>query len=153
MIWFDIKNEHGREMKVNKITTKQYSADNELGKIVKVIFNGEKPDCFDTEDLIGKKVGIVLRKKIKRSKSFLNIVNFIPLKSTEKEAKESIEKDNTDISKIIAELLETKPEILKAALTQLKREKSGRKARKPNHDVKKLSDFTNKPNDLIGEGE
>jgi hypothetical protein len=141
MIWFSIKNQHEREMKVNEFVTTDCTSGNLLGKIYKIIFPGKILDDFDSDDLINKQIGIVLHKRIKKGKSYLNIGNFLPLKVDELPSVRTKHQDHDELAKQLAILIKKDPTFARALMEHSKQipKKTGKES-KP-HGAKKLKDI------------
>lgn len=75
LFWFEIKNDFGRSMKITDFFPREYTTENRTGKITKLIL-GEHPKEFSIYDLTGQRVNINLKKKIKKNRSYLNIVGY-----------------------------------------------------------------------------
>lgn len=140
MHWFKISNEHGRTMLVNCYTTIDCTAGNELGKIYKIVFPGKNFDDFDTDDLIRKQIGIVLHKRIKKGKSYLNIGNVLPLKIDETTTGKEAHQDYDQLAKQLAIAMKNNPKFAQSLLKHVKRVPTKKTSGRGPKGVKKLGD-------------
>lgn len=140
MHWFKISNEHERTMLVNCYTTIDCTAGNELGKIYKIIFPGKNLDDFDTDDLLRKQIGIVLHKKIRKAKSYLNVSNVVPLKIDETPTGKGALHNHNEMAKEVAIMMQKYPQFAKSVLNHVKKKPRKGDQEKGKHGVKKMSD-------------
>lgn len=138
MIWMQIKNEHDRTMLINHLVTIDCTSSNMLGKIYQIVFPGRDLDDFDTDDLIKKMIGVVLVKKIKKGKSFLNVSNFLPLKSDKKPNKKDSHEDLSEVAKQLASILQNNPALTKSIMQHLKKAPKNSGGKSSTHGVKKM---------------
>lgn len=82
MIWFEIFNEQGSSMLITDFFTDYISQQNKLGSFYKKVLPGMPLDGFDTDELIGKDVNIVLTRKARKGKTYLNVVSYRQVKET-----------------------------------------------------------------------
>jgi hypothetical protein len=75
LFWFEIKNEHGCTMKVNRFVARNFTEHSELGRIANHVL-GEDTKEFMLEDLMERYITINLKKQIKRGGSYLNVVGY-----------------------------------------------------------------------------
>jgi len=120
LTWFKIKNKYQKEMLINFFMPDIITKENLLNKLFKIAFNDTLPDHLDTDELIGKKIGIVIVSKIKKGKSYLNITNFMPIKIPQETLTEEQQKNTKDISTQIATLLAASPETAKQVQQKIK---------------------------------
>ena len=74
LFWFEIKNEHGCVMKVNRFVARNFTAHSELGRIANHVLGDVKE--FMLEDLMERYITINLKKQIKRGGSYLNVMGY-----------------------------------------------------------------------------
>lgn len=127
-------------MTVNRFTPDICTDDNLLGKIFKIIFPGKTIDDFNTEELLGKHIGVSLVKKIKKSKTYLNVGNFLPLKTDDKKTTTPSLQSQDDIAKQLAIIIQNNPGLTKAMAKHLKNNQQSTSKEKGDHGVKKMSD-------------
>ena len=81
LIWLTIKNTHGSSMIINDFLPIFCTDENLLGKIFKIACPGINHHDRSTELLASKPIGIVLVRKIRKGKSYLNVANYCPLRT------------------------------------------------------------------------
>ena len=145
LMWMVIKNKHQREMLINDYLPTYTTKDNLLTKIYKIIFNGTLPEKTDTDDLLNKTIGIVLGKKIRKGKSYLNVVNYLPVKHPDVDTQLSKASDPEAIATQLAAILASNPEIarlmngkIKTLSRTKKKDPEKGKIKKLGEEIKKL---------------
>lgn len=109
MIWLEICNEYEKKMAINDFLNDFVTADNMLGKIYKICLNGTTNIEYDTDNLLEKKIGIVLRKKIRKGRSYLNVVNYMPLKQQDLFSSSQTNSSTAELAHQLATILESNP--------------------------------------------
>lgn len=140
LMWMTIKNKHQREMLINDYLPTYATKDNMLTRVFKIAFHGRTPEALDTDDLINKNIGIVLGKKIRKGKSYLNVVNYLPIKLPDVDAQIS-QASNTDaIATQLAALLASNPDIAKLMNRKIKTLTNTKRRSPEKGKIKKLGD-------------
>jgi hypothetical protein len=77
LVWFEIKNEHGRTMNISEFFPATFTNDNRLGHLAKTVL-GEKIEEFNSRDMVGCYITVNVKKKqkSKTARSYLNIVAY-----------------------------------------------------------------------------
>lgn len=131
LIWLEIRNEYNRTMLINDFLPDECTSHNVLGKVYSLTCHKRATENFDTEDLIGKYIGIVLCKKIKKSKAYLNITNYLAIK---KDSDPSAESNGNITDKSISQLatiLRNNPILARAIVKEVNKEpKTSRQPKK-----------------------
>lgn len=144
LVWMIIKNEHQREMLINDYLPTYTTKDNLLTKVFKTVFNGTLPEKADTDDLIKKTIGIVLGKKIRKGKSYLNVVNYLRVKLPSVDTKDTQASTPTEIAAQLAAIIASSPEIAKLVNSKIKILANTNRRSPEKGKIKKLGDVIKK---------
>ncbi len=120
LLWMKIENEHQKEMLINDFIPVDSTHRNLTASILKIVFPVNRPKILNTEDLIGKKIGVVLRKKIKKGRSYLDVAHYLPVRLPDVDIKNLQTANASEIATQLAALLLSNPEIAKLTNAKLK---------------------------------
>ena len=140
LMWMQIKNKHQREMLINDYLPTYTTKENLLTKVYKVSRTPSVPGKTDTDDLLNKRIGIVLGKKIRKGRSYLNVVDYLPVKLPDVDTQISQASSTEEIATQLAALLATNPEIAKLMNRKIKTLSRTQKKHPEKGGIKKLGD-------------
>lgn len=120
LLWMKITNEHQKEMLINDFIPVDATNRNLTTTILKIAFPGNRPKILSTDDLIGKKIGVVLRKKIKRGRSYLDVEHYLPVRLPDVDIKKLQTATTSEIATQLATILLSNPEVAKLTNAKLK---------------------------------
>jgi len=122
LFWFEISNDHNRKMLINDYLPIECTSQNVLSKIYSLTLQKKSAATFDTDELIGKFIGIVLCKKIKKGKTYLNVTNYLTIKEDYTEpSKENASITEKAISQL-ATILRNNPTLARAIVKEVNKE-------------------------------
>lgn len=122
LIWLEITNEHDRRMSISDFLPTECTGNNTLAKVYNLTCPGNKNKDFNTDEMIGKFLGVTLCKKIKRHKTYLNVTNYLPIKEDLRETSKS--KSNITEQAIVqlATILKNNPTLASAVVKEIRKE-------------------------------
>lgn len=135
---YKIKNEHDREMLINDFIPAYCTADNLYAKIYSLACPGKNLRSSETSDMIGKHIGIVLVKKIKKGRSYLNVSNYLPLKGDKKVQGKTTVGMTPSVAEQLATILQADPALAAAVAKQYNLITIGNKKAHARKDPKKM---------------
>lgn len=144
LMWMIIKNKHQREMLINDYLPTYTTKENLLTKVYKVSRTPSVPGKTDTDDLINKNIGIVLGKKIRKGRSYLNVVNYLQVKLPDVDVQISQAANTEEIATQLAALLASNPEIARAMNSKIKTLSRTKQKDPEKGKIKKLGDEVKK---------
>lgn len=131
LIWLEIKNEHNRKMLINDFVPDECTSHNILAKIYSLTHRKKATATFDTEELIGKNIGIVLVKRIRKGKAYLNVSNYLEIKEDYENTTGSNKNVTDQTISQLATILRNNPALARAIIKEVTKEpKTGRQPKK-----------------------